>query len=122
MSKLLFSSSRHGRQLERAFGSSPRAPASPAPGAAAVSCPGEPGSSGRNAFKGPRYFNTDLAFYKPFQIGDDNHLQIRGEIYNLFNKPHFGIPTTDISQSDFSKFTYTVGTPRMIQIALRYEF
>jgi len=49
-------------------------------------------------------------------------MQIRAEIYNLFNKAHFGIPNTDISQSNFGKFTSTIGTPRMIQLALRYEF
>ncbi len=83
---------------------------------------GEIGNSGRNSFKGPKYLNLDFSFFKPFRIGDDNRLQIRAEIYNLFNRAHFGIPNTDISQSDFGKFTSTIGTPRMIQLALRYEF
>jgi len=80
------------------------------------------GTSGRNSFKGPEYMNFDFTFYKHFRIGDDNRLQIRAEFYNLFNRTHFGDLNTDISQSDFAKFTSTVGTPRRIQLALRYEF
>ena len=66
--------------------------------------------------------NFDFTFFKHFRIGEDNRLQVRAEFYNVFNRSHFDIPVTDISQSDFGKFTSTVGTPRMIQLALRYEF
>jgi hypothetical protein len=83
---------------------------------------GEMGSSGRNAFKGPKYFNVDMAFFKPFHIGNNNRLQVRAEVYNLFNRPNFGTPNADISQSEFGTITSTAGTPRMIQVALRYEF
>jgi hypothetical protein len=83
---------------------------------------GETGNSGRNSFRGPKYLNVDLTFFKPFNIGNDNRLQVRAEIYNLFNKAHFGVPVTDLSQDDFGKFTSTIGTPRRIQLALRYEF
>ncbi|MBN2318604.1 MAG: TonB-dependent receptor [Acidobacteria bacterium] len=83
---------------------------------------GEKGNSGRNSFKGPKYLNLDLTFFKPFHVGDNNQLQVRAEIYNLFNRTHFGVPITDLSDEYFGKFTSTIGTPRMIQLALRYEF
>ncbi|MEJ2245304.1 MAG: TonB-dependent receptor [Acidobacteriota bacterium] len=83
---------------------------------------GEMGTSGRNWFRGPNYFNVDLTFFKPFQVGDNNRFLIRAEIYNLFNKSHFGVPNTNIFENSFAKFTSTIGTPRMIQLALRYEF
>jgi hypothetical protein len=83
---------------------------------------GSNGSSGRNSFKGPKYLNFDVTFFKSFQIRDDNRLQIRFEFYNFFNRAQFGVPVTDISQSNFGQFTSMVGTPRRIQMALRYTF
>lgn len=87
-----------------------------------VPAAGEGGTSGRNSFRGPDYLNFDVVFSKPFRFGDDNLLQFRAEMYNLFNRAHFGVPVTDLSDRDFGKFTSTIGTPRLIQLALRYQF
>ncbi|MEJ2110691.1 MAG: TonB-dependent receptor [Acidobacteriota bacterium] len=83
---------------------------------------GELGNSGRNSFKGPQYFNVDLTFFKYFNVGDNNRIQIRGEVYNLFNKTQFGLPVTNINDPDFTRFTTTVGSPRKVQVALSYSF
>jgi hypothetical protein len=83
---------------------------------------GETGTSGRNAFRGPNYLNVDLTFFKYLQVVHNNRIQIRAEIYNLFNKSHFGVPNANIFETSFAKFTSTIGTPRMVQLALRYEF
>jgi hypothetical protein len=83
---------------------------------------GETGNSGRNSFKGPRYVNLDLSFFKSFPLREQKRIQFRIEVYNAFNKAHFGLPITNLSSPDFGKFTYTVGTPRTVRAALRFDF
>jgi len=83
---------------------------------------GETGTSGRNSFKGPKYFNVDMAVFKHFRIGENKRIQVRAEIYNLFNRTHFGIPVTGLSRADFASFTSTIGVPRTVQISARFSF
>lgn len=83
---------------------------------------GSLGSSGRNSFVGPSYSNVDMALYKSFAINERQNVQLRIEAYNLFNRAHFGIPDGDISSPTFGRITSTVGTPRSLQVALRYRF
>jgi len=85
--------------------------------------PGGRGTSGRNSFTGPGYFNLDLALYKSFRLKKLGRLGLRGEIYNLFNGADFDIPGTNLANPVlFGRITSTQGTPRVVQIALRYEF
>ena len=94
---------------------------------------GEPGTSERNALSGPRYFNLDLAMHKSFRIREGQAFQIRLEAYNVFNKTNFGLPNTDLRCADhivsdyscsskFGSINSTVGNPRKMQFALRYQF
>ena len=84
--------------------------------------PGDAGNSGRNSFKGPAYFNTDMTFFKHFRVREGNRIQIRAEVYNIFNKTHFGVPIANVSDGGFGQFTSTIGSPRAIQLAARYIF
>ncbi len=83
---------------------------------------GESGTSGRNAFTGPWYTNMDLALYKSFSVRERRSIQFRVEAFNLFNVPHFGLPDTRLSSSNFGKITSTAGIPRSLQIGLRFQF
>ena len=84
---------------------------------------GELGTSGRNSFKGPQYFNIDMTLFKYFNVSDSKRVQIRAEIYNIFNKTNFGIPFNNVSDvNNFGTFTSTVGMPRAFQFAVRYSF
>ncbi len=54
----------------------------------------QPGSSfapmsGRDAFRGPGWWNLDLGVYKDTKLGERFTLQIRGEVFNLFNHANF---------------------------------
>ena len=83
---------------------------------------GYQGTSARNAFTGPGYFNLDVAMYKNFYIRQSQAFQIRLEAYNVFNNTHLGLPDTNLTSSEFGRITSTVGTPRKMQFALRYQF
>ena len=89
---------------------------------------GFPGTSTRNVFTGPKYFNFDMAMYKSFRIREGQAFQIRLEAYNVFNKTNFALPNTVLysssgeRNSNFGRLTSTVGNPRKMQFALRYQF
>ena len=41
--------------------------------------------TGKDAFRGPGFWNVDFGLYKMFQLRENLKLQIRGEFYNAFN-------------------------------------
>ena len=54
---------------------------------------GEIGNLQRNLLRNAPIFNTDLAFFKNFKLGEKREIQLRWEMYNLFNRANF----TDIN-------------------------
>ena len=83
---------------------------------------GEIGSSGRNAFHGPRFFSVDLSLRKSFRIRESQTVSFRAEAYNLFNNVNFDVPNANLSEKTFGKISSTVPNPRILQVALRYDF
>ena len=84
---------------------------------------GDSGNSGRNSFRGPRYFDTDLSLVKKFRIYESHAVTFRAEAYNLFNNANFANPTVTITTpATFGKVGAIVGNPRIFQLALRYDF
>jgi hypothetical protein len=82
------------------------------------------GTGDRNALRGPNYANTDMGIFKYFTMPwSDNHkLQFRADAFNVFNNVSFSPPNTDISSSSFGYITSQANAPRVVQVALRYEF
>ena len=66
-------------------------------------------AQGRNHFRGPGYFNTDLAFMKNTKISrlESAELGLGVEFYNLFNHANFGLPFGDSSNPIFGQIIYT---------------
>ena len=50
---------------------------------------GDIGNMPRNFGRRPSIFNSDLAFFKNFKVGEKRGVQLRWEIYNLFNHTNF---------------------------------
>jgi Carboxypeptidase regulatory-like domain/TonB-dependent Receptor Plug Domain len=50
---------------------------------------GQIGNQPRNAVRIPSIFNNDLAFFKNFKLGERREVQLRWEMYNLFNRANF---------------------------------
>jgi hypothetical protein len=63
------------------------------PAAFGVPIPGFRGSSGRNILTGPDYKSVDFSLVKDFPIGEKRRLQFRAEVFNLFNRANFDLPS-----------------------------
>jgi hypothetical protein len=92
------------------------------PDAYAVPAPFQYGDSAPNSLFGPGFSNWDLAFLKTFPLRGTWGLEFRAELFNALNHPNFGNPNGNISTSQVGTVTRTVGSPRVVQFALRLDF
>ena len=78
------------------------------------------GSSSRNPVRGPAFKNVDLALSRrvPIRVGS---LELRAEAFNLLNTPPFGNPNAVLGAANFGTIT-TAGDPRVIQLAVKWQF
>ncbi len=84
---------------------------------------GQVGSSGRNAFIGPNYFNFDMSLVKSFAVRGRSRVSVRAEVYNVLNHTNFGVPGSNLSElTSFGRFSSVRGYPRQIQAAVRFDF
>ena len=96
--------------------------ANPAPPTGAAPLFGLQGSVGRNVFRGPNFQKTDFSLIKRFPFTERYRFTVRADFFNLFNRVNFGVPDGIITSNTFGRSTFTVGTPRVIQFAGRFEF
>lgn len=98
------------------------------------------GTEGRNALNGPPFVDLDLSLSKSFALRSDNqHLQFRGESFNLLNHPNFDDPyhnfelatcgsgnTSLCPTANFgavlSSNAFGNKPPRQTQLSLKYVF
>jgi hypothetical protein len=81
------------------------------------------GSLGRNPFRGPFQQDWDTSFAKTWMIREGQGLRFSADLFNMWNHPVFDKPSiTDIEAPSFGQITNTVGTPRLMQLSLRYSF
>jgi hypothetical protein len=100
---------------------------------------GQQGDFARNVLRGFGAAQADIAFQRQFRL--TMQLRFRGEFFNIFNHPNFGLPIVDLTSSQFGYSTemlasslgsggangglnplYQIGGPRSIQLALKLQF
>jgi hypothetical protein len=79
------------------------------------------GTSGRNILREPGAATVDFGLIKSFPIHEGHRLQFRAEMFNLFNRVNLGRPNSNQSAATFGRIT-GAGSPRVIQMALKYMF
>jgi len=79
------------------------------------------GNAGRNAFRGPSFWQWDLGINKSFSITERTRLQFRSEFFNVLNHTNFAIPDSNISDAAFGTIRSTFPA-RQIQFALKLMF
>jgi Carboxypeptidase regulatory-like domain/TonB dependent receptor len=90
------------------------------------------GNSGVGIVRGPGQHNLDMAVERLFPVMEKSTFRFRAEFFNLTNTPQFANPSTSLgygnpllpatASSTFGQITSTVGNPRIIQFAAKYEF
>ena len=96
----------------------------------AVPAKGTWGNAGRNLVRAPGLWQMDLSLSRDIELRERARLQFRAELFNIFNRAQYGAPLADISApSTFGRIATTVnsgptgsGTPRQVQLALRFVF
>jgi Carboxypeptidase regulatory-like domain len=96
----------------------------------AVPAVGTWGTLGRNAGRGPGYYEIDTALEKSTVLTERLNLKFRAEAFNLFNHPIYGDPDSDISDgaafghitSELNTGPTGIGSSRKLQFMLRLEF
>ncbi len=98
---------------------------------------GEFGTAPRDLVRGPGTWQIDLSAEKAFPLPERGRLEFRAEFYNIFNHPQLGQPQSTFNPSNatgFGAITTTEnlavspvtpvgsGTPREMQLALRFDF
>ena len=86
------------------------------------------GTLGRNVVIGPSFHNTDFSIIKSVTISQRYRLQLRADVFNLFNHPNFGPPGNVVGSPTFGKISRTrlptgeAGSSRQIQLAMKLSF
>jgi hypothetical protein len=86
------------------------------------------GNMRRNQLRGPGFFTVDTSVVKNTQIREGVNLQIRAEMFNLFNRVNAANPTTTPTSAAFGQITagrnsgFGAGSPFNVQFAGKLIF
>ena len=65
----------------------------------------------RNQFRGPKYFDMDMALFKTIRLKERATFGIGMSAYNVFNHPNFNNPDSTLGDGTFGQVTGTLGVP-----------
>lgn len=91
------------------------------PAAFAFPAPGTFGNAGRNILTGPGYQNVNASLVKNTALGERVSLQLRAEVFNLFNHPNLNLPDNFLGSPTFGQVT-SARDPRHIQFGAKLLF
>ena len=80
------------------------------------------GNAPRNMLRGLGSKTTDIALMKNFALGGGHtRLQIRGELFNVFNTVNWGAPNTQVGAANFGRIT-SAGAMRRLEVGAKLLF
>jgi len=79
------------------------------------------GNAPRNLMRGPGSKVTNLSLMKNVFVGGRARVQLRAEIFNLFNTVNWGNPNTTFGAADFGRIT-SAGTMRRMEVGAKFLF
>ena len=82
------------------------------------------GNLGRNVLRGFWQRRVDLSLAKAFSLGGARNVELRWDVFNVFNTVNYALPDNVIGSAttDFGKITDSVGGPRVMQLGARLRF
>lgn len=79
------------------------------------------GNAGRGIVRADGRISFDFSVNKNFSISERSYVQFRGELFNAFNHPDFGLPGRSLGAAGFGQIT-SATEPRTVQLGLRIVF
>ncbi len=92
------------------------------PAAFSASAPLAIGNSPVDAIWGPGSWSLDAGVFRDFKVQEKVSMQYRFEAYNVMNHFNYSNPVVTFNQANFGKVTTKTGSPRNLQMALRFTF
>ena len=83
---------------------------------------GEVGNLEILAVDGPSQFVADLSLSKRIRLWNEMALQVRADVFNLFNTVNFFVGDYDINSTTFGRITDTNTAPRVVQLIVKLGF
>jgi hypothetical protein len=89
------------------------------------------GNSRRGQFRGPNLRTVDIAAVKKIALRGNRRVDLRLEVFNLFNRANFGNPTLiafagvaagEAPLASFGRIRSTVTSARQMQLGARVSF
>jgi hypothetical protein len=82
------------------------------------------GNLGRNTMTGPGFYNFDFSADKLFKPSERINVQLRAEIFNLFDQAHFYAPGFNVFSGSAGHITRLISSPggRLIQLGAKITF
>lgn len=80
------------------------------------------GNMMRNSLTGPRALRFDTSISRKFSFQESKDLQLRFEVFNLFNHPILGNPVTAMNNANFGKIKTQLNDGRTFQGAIKITF
>jgi hypothetical protein len=90
----------------------------------APNSPGDWGNTPRGYLMGPSFWNADIAFSRIVSLPQGRRIEIRVEAFNVADHQNWANPVVQIGSTSLTngRVTNTVGDPRIMQFALKYNF
>jgi hypothetical protein len=92
------------------------------PQAFAIPAAGTLGNLRNASIEGPGFWTVDLAISRLVTPVPSHSLELRLEVFNLFNNFNWGTPTTNLNAGTFGRITTAGGDPRILQFGVKYGF
>jgi hypothetical protein len=94
------------------------------------------GTSSRNSFRGPKYFDTDMNISKKVSLREKMAFSFGADFYNILNHPNFANPSGNTGSGSFGQVLSTATPPsspygnfqgaavsgRIVQSVMKFEF
>lgn len=81
------------------------------------------GNCGINSVRGPSFKATNFSIFRSIPLGGARRAELRWEVFNLFNDVNYGLPGSSVDNSTtFGRITSTTGSPREMQLAVKFYF
>ena len=79
------------------------------------------GNAGRGVIDGPSTERFDFSLFKNIRFNERFRLQLRGEVFNIFNHTNFRTYNGNTTQGTYNQIT-AVRDPRNIQLGIKFYY